>query len=50
MHVLQSLFSVLVDLYYTSQRFFACYEELPHEGLPPVVEIYVEAFGVLRSM
>ena len=50
MHVLHSLFSLLVDLYSTAQQIFFCHGELPQEGLPPVVELPVDVFGVRRSV
>ena len=49
-HLLHSLFSVPVGLYY-SPRWFSIYlGELLYYGLPPVVEIPVEAFMVRRSI
>ena len=49
-HILHSLLSVPVDLYSTAQRLFEFRGELPHKGLPPVVEFPVDAFGVRRSV
>ena len=45
---MQSLFSVWVNVYLTHQRLFPCLGDLPAEGLPPVVEIYFEAFAAQR--
>ena len=42
--IMQSLFSVRVNVYLTHQRIFACLGELPAKVLPPVLEIPVEAF------
>ena len=49
-HLLHSLFSFQVEFYLTSQRLFACWGELPTEGLPLVVEINHEAFAERRSI
>ena len=49
-HILHSLLSVLVDLYSTSQRLFACQGELPAEGLPSVADIYHESFAAQCSI
>ena len=43
-HLLHSLLSVLVRLYYMARRIFDCLGELPNEGLPMVLEITVDAF------
>ena len=49
-HFLHSIFSVLVDLYSMDQRIFAFWIELPLKGIPPVVELPVDAFSVRRSV
>ena len=49
-HLLHVLLSVLVGPYYTAWRLFACHVELPTKGLPPVVKIPVEAFGLQSTM
>ena len=37
-HLVHTLFSVQVNVYLTECHLFACLEELPAEGLPPVME------------
>ena len=48
-HILHSLFSVLINLYSTARRLFACHGDLLREGLPPVVDLPVDAFRVWRA-
>ena len=48
--LMQSLFSVRVDLYSTQRLMFACLVEMPSEGLPPVVSILDEAFAARSSI
>ena len=43
--LMYSLFSVQVNVYSTQGRLFFCLGDLPDKGLPPVVEIPVEAFA-----
>ena len=45
-----SLFSVPAGLYSMAWRLFACHGDLPIEGLPPVVELPMDAFRVQRSI
>ena len=49
-HILHSMLSVPVNLYSMYQSLFAFWEELPLEGLPPVVELTMDAFLVRRSL
>ena len=49
-HLLNSYFTVLVGLYSTARRVFACCRYLPKKGLLPMVELPVDAFGVWRSV
>ena len=48
--LLHSLLSVPVSLYSTAWRLFACHGELTSEGLPPIVYLRVDTFGVWRSV
>ena len=48
--LMHSLFSVQVNVYLNQRRLFVCLDELPAEGLPPVVEIHVKAFAARRSV
>ena len=50
MHLLHSLFSVPVGLYSLERRLFTCCGDLSREGLPPVVELDIDAFGVRRTV
>ena len=38
------------SIYSTARRLFTCRGELPSEGLPPMVEMIMDAFGVRCSM
>ena len=49
-HLMQSLFSICVDVYSTEYFLFACLGELTAEGLPPVMEILPDFFVAQRSV
>ena len=49
-HLLHSLFSVPDSLYSTDWRLFSCCVDLPIEGLPPKVELPVDAFVLERCV
>ena len=49
-YLIHFLFSVRVNIYFTSQRIFSCLGELPAEGLPLVVGIPQNAFALQRSV
>ena len=49
-HIFHLLLFFRVYLYLTSRFLFACWLELPTEGLPVVVEIPHESFAVQRSV
>ena len=43
-------FYVRVNAFSTQQHIFACFGEMPAEGLPPVVDIPPKAFASRRSV
>ena len=45
-----SLLSVCDNVYLTQRRIFVCLGDMPAEGLPPVMEIPVEAFAEQRCV
>ena len=47
---MNSFLSVPIVLYSTARRIVDFLEELPDEGLSPMVEIHVEAFAVLSAV
>ena len=49
-HFLHSFFSVPVGLYSSTQQLFACQEKLSGKGLPLVVELEIDAFGLRCAM
>ena len=49
-HLMHSLLSVRVDIYYTSRGQFACLDKLPSKGLPLVLEIPHEYFAARRVL
>ena len=49
-HLMHSLFSIRVNVYSTDCRLFACVGELPHEGLPQVIEILPDFFMARHSV
>ena len=49
-HILHLLLYAPVNLYSSEQQLFAFCRELPREGLPPVVELGIDTFGVRRTM
>ena len=47
---MHSLLSVCNNVYLTQRRIFVCLGDMPAEGLPPVMEIPVEAFAEQRCV
>ena len=49
-HILNFLFSIPVCLYSSYWQLFSCFIELTREGIPPVFDLGIDAFGVWRAV